>query len=1123
MRAKTPHGTTNEAKPDGRFAFTKMAMGVWGHKNGSLVYEEKFEDGRRGYIIFGQYELVVYLEASTHPEFNWPCRLDIHYGSIEHAIPSIEPGNRGAITFTLKSPPKIFRMTNQDDVHLYNGQFFDEITALLGSMAGLNVGRGPKKPDLERLCALHPSYDQTSALCMVYKLSFPNLPATVKAWAFMKDFGVAEKYLWQPLRTLMTRDTIETDYGRLDLALTTYDFGFPIQFQIMALVLEGTLTPSRMMSLLATLQSLSLNHDTNIVAQSVRRLGSQISTPTPDVEETYVDDATIRQLVTDNVLELEMIELTKHGMMEIRGYRGHLALTSKATITPTGLLLRGPDWDISNRILRKYQDYTEYFMRVTCAEEDGLSVFFDPRASQDAVYNRFTSVFVKGIKIAGRHFEFLGFSHASLREHQAWLMAPFFHDGKLIRARDVIKDLGDFDDFVCSAKCAARIGQAFSDTIFAVRVPSSAYVIETKDDIERNGRCFSDGCGTISLDLLKTVWKKLPPGRRKKRPTILQIRFRGAKGVLSLDTSLAGEQLHVRKSMTKFIAKDDWKDIEICEAAYTPLTFFLNHQFVKILEDLGVPAEQFIAVQKDACRDLELVIQHPLNAANFLEYSHSGVIARIPRLIQLLHFIGISFHADKFLTDIIEVAAMSSLRSLKYRARIPIKNARLLFGIMDETNTLQEGEVYISMYQEKNDGEPLREILVGDRVVVTRAPALHPGDVQIVKAVDVPEGNPLRALHNCIVFSQKGARDLPSQLAGGDLDGDKFHVLWDPRLMPTFTVPPADYASVPPHNLGRPVEVGDIIQFFVEFMQMDRLGQISNKHKIRADKFANGTHNADCIKLAQLASDAVDFSKSGIPANMAEIARGSDHLRPDWMASGPNLIINSMGAAELEELEEDDVDEPDNVRMLNPDKQRIRYYRSDKVLGKLYRNINEAHFFRRMKAKFQSLQPTSEALGVMHRLESYIDRETQGFLWEHHREFAEGLREFYETNMIEIMDTLRPHRGHPLTELEVVSGNILAKKERASTRHINEANQAVRDRFDRDVGAIIRSITTGEVMEEEDDDGQEELPRAIACFKVALETEGWDNQVLLRSWKYITASVCLEQLSHYRGGNLKPV
>jgi hypothetical protein len=232
-----------------------------------------------------------------------------------------------------------------------------------------------------------------------------------------------------------------------------------------------------------------------------------------------------------------------------------------------------------------------------------------------------------------------------------------------------------------------------------------------------------------------------------------------------------------------------------------------------------------------------------------------------------MHHIGLSFHTDKFLTDIVEIAAMSSLRDLKYRARIPIKKGHLLYGIMDETNTLEEGEVYIATQTLSEYDELTDCILMGDRIAVTRTPALHPGDVQLVRAVDVEHGSRLKELRNCIVFSQRGERDLPSKLSGGDLDGDLFYIIQDERLVPDFTVLPADYASEPARDLGRPVEVNDIVDFFIEFMNMDRLGVISNKHKIRADRKPRGTRDDECIMLAKLASDAVDFSKSGNPVS----------------------------------------------------------------------------------------------------------------------------------------------------------------------------------------------------------------------------------------------------------------
>lgn len=70
--------------------------------------------------------------------------------------------------------------------------------------------------------------------------------------------------------------------------------------------------------------------------------------------------------------------------------------------------------------------------------------------------------------------------------------------------------------------------------------------------------------------------------------------------------------------MTKYIANETWQALELCGAAYKPLQVFLNHQFIKILEDLGVPARNFKDVQDEALSILKRMTDHPLNAASFL-------------------------------------------------------------------------------------------------------------------------------------------------------------------------------------------------------------------------------------------------------------------------------------------------------------------------------------------------------------------------------------------------------------------------------------------------------------------------------------------------------------------------
>lgn len=67
----------------------------------------------------------------------------------------------------------------------------------------------------------------------------------------------------------------------------------------------------------------------------------------------------------------------------------------------------------------------------------------------------------------------------------------------------------------------------------------------------------------------------------------------------------------------------------------------------------------------------------------------------------------------------------------------------------------------------------MKDIFLGN-VIVAKNPCLHPGDVRVFTAVDVPE---LRnCIRDCIVFPIKGSRPHPNELSGSDLDGDQYWV-----------------------------------------------------------------------------------------------------------------------------------------------------------------------------------------------------------------------------------------------------------------------------------------------------------------------------------------------------------
>ena len=454
--------------------------------------------------------------------------------------------------------------------------------------------------------------------------------------------------------------------------------------------------------------------------------------------------------------------------------------------------------------------------------------------------------------------------------------------------------------------------------------------------------------------------------------------------MISVDTRLEGERLLLRPSMIKFESPDQ-TDIEICGSAARSLPLRLNRQFIKIMEDLQVTPEAFLDLQESAVEELRRTTFSPLKAADFLERNHVGQHAHISWLLRKLHATNLPSLEDPFIRDVVEVSTLVQLRELKHRSRIPVEEGVTLYGIMDEFNLLEEGEIYCRTDQHVVEG----------KVTITRAPALHPGDIQYATAIDVPDDSPLNSLHNCIVFSQRGSRDLPSQLSGGDLDGDLYNVIWDPRLQPKVTCSPADYPRVPALDIGRLVERSDMTDFFIQFMENDQLGRIATLHQQLADQELTGTNSENCILLANMHSTAVDFSKTGIPVDLSQLPR-SKRFRPDFMAPGPRYRIEKRGIQFLDEeaLEGMDEEEPDVVTALDPDSAQIQYYESTRVLGRLYRAIDEQNFLEELQKQSRtSSKDVDTRATLINKVWQYALRQTHLVQWAQHKDQARDIKE----------------------------------------------------------------------------------------------------------------------------------
>lgn len=794
-----------------------------------------------------------------------------------------------------------------------------DLPSLLSSL-GFN-DRSRAEPKRNRVCHLDQKHAKVVGHCLVYQLELSE-PQNLTA---LEHHPVTPLVRYDLAPGPIHAESSDVSMRALKDQLIDYtrtaELPFDIMYQLQSLAWNAYLEPRTVSALAKKLKNvykrdkISISGTQRVTAQALQRLRKELDWPLPFGDPSVFRVESILTYLMEKQKEIR--QETATGRKSKPPTRQ--ALVYRITVTPTRITLHGPELEAKNRILRKFEDRHEFFARVQFCDENGQNLFFNGKIDHSKIFERYKRVLDQGIQVAGRVYSFLGFSNSSLRSHSCWFSAPFVdRDGKHQSYNVILRELGDFSSIRSPARLAARIGQAFSETPYSVSLVERD-IVKTIPDVESSGksRVFSDGVGTISQEIVHRIWDVLPI--TKAAPTAFQIRLQGAKGMLALDSRLPASLplVRLRPSMIKFPSQER-KVLEICDTASKPIPLYLNRQMIKILEDMGVKDAWFFKMQGIMLSQLRAVTDSTYNVARFLKQQNVGEALRLHRLFRQLENMGIDYRKDPFLTSVVEASLLRELRLLKHKARIRIGDGGVtLFGIMDETGYLKEGEVHVSYDMMNSRFSPPPE--EGAKLVVTRSPALHPGDIQLAVQKIPPEGHPLRQHHNVIVFSQHGERDLPSQLSGGDLDGDIYNVIWDVEAMPLRVFEPADYPRVAPLELGRKVRAlslswlhmtnqsfcalgreGRHLEFFhrvheagsprysfypspsLRFDDNPRLplGVIATRHMILADQRELGTLDQDCLKLAELHSLAADYPKSGRAASLASLPR-APRYRPD--------------------------------------------------------------------------------------------------------------------------------------------------------------------------------------------------------------------------------------------------
>ncbi len=823
-------------------------------------------------------------------------------------VHEITTDQKRVFLISLDAPPNFYRRTGQvEETHEQSGTFWKEFdswyrqTDIVYSpkdlrSAPLTLKKSRSIIDIGRWTTYRLVFDRSKNDEQKYhtvRSALRDYNIEIVAFENFRLLNDPEPAVWGYINRSIRKST--KDYGLLrELADDTVPhLSFPVRYQLEVCISQGCL------------------NEHNLTKEFVDKLAGMDEVKAKDVLE-YVAGQKRRWY---NPMELFDIKIIR-GSASRAEIPHYCAYTRSAVVTPTTVYFSTPTVETSNRVVRQYIEHADRFLRVRFSDEKYQGrINSTDKETMNEVFTRIKRTMINGISIGDRHFEFLAFGNSQFREHGAYFFAPLPH----LTAQDIRTWMGYFKDIKIVAKHAARLGQCFSTTraIHGTRIE-----IRETQDVVRNGFTFTDGVGKISKFLAQLIASELHITTTSGDvPSVFQFRLGGCKGVLAVSPDAKMQEIHIRPSQYKFPAIHNGLEI-IRWSQFAAAT--LNRQLILVLSALGVGDEVFERKLKEMLMNLQLAMTDEKMALHLLQKYIDPNQMTMTVAAMLLE--GFQRTKEPFVMSLLQLWRAWSIKYLKEKAKILVEKGAFLFGCVDETATLkgyfedapQPGpdasyndrveslpEIFLQISARKPGGRPT---IIEGPCMLARNPSLHPGDIRMVKAVNVPA---LWHLKDVVVLPQTGDRDVAGMCSGGDLDGDDYLVIWDHEMYPKeWDYKPMDYTPPNPISVDREVTVNDITNFFVTYMKNDRLPTIAHAHLALGDYMDLGVKDEKCLKLASLHSMAVDYVKTGQPAQMPS------ELKPRrW---------------------------PHFMEKVHKPKEQI--YISQKVLGKLYDQVERIDF-----------------------------------------------------------------------------------------------------------------------------------------------------------------------------------
>ncbi|KAK0490935.1 RNA dependent RNA polymerase-domain-containing protein [Armillaria novae-zelandiae] len=728
---------------------------------------------------------------------------------------------------------------------------------------------------------------------------------------------------------------------RYHVCFQTRNLEYGIQYEIARLVSTGAIEYSDILiDVLNQLKGKSNYDGVPLVAQALMQVTSTVIGGT-----AFSKEKEAKNPWKELDLEEEALKKDPNGCLGFNegdeswyggkvNFRGKLKKTFAKGSSPSfKIVLEKAELGPSNRFARKFGSKSFLRVKVTkeCLsyEKDLVSFFKHPFILNGFVFRAFyekdksvflfmTNEVVEGSQISPQRFRP---GRISLVDFLDW------HN-------PIIKNTSQ-----TMTKWSARFALGLSNSAPGILLETKQ-IMQINDVVSSKGSDMTDGAGLINKVALLKLKKKFD---WDDWPTAIQCRINGNKGLLYHDTSDVRDEpcVWIRPSQTKIqypaLLDPAHRIIDVLRSSRTRVSCQLSAEVIINLSHNGVPASAFETLLQ---KGLEDNVVTPLmtwdgqdamlnlwstlckrggvmtaraarretsmsrvkgygdwQAEDYADDDEDGErstawwndeVSGCPSVLEetVMYLLDAGFTPKNcaVLKDKLHKIIKSAIDNYVRSYRIDVPMSVTAFIVPDEDGELQEGEVFFKSSRRNMIGPDGLEtdMVLGD-VLLTRHPCKLPTDVVKWRCVDKPN---LRNRTDVIILSVKGFHRAAEILAGGDYDGDKAVLIFQPELVKPF-VNPSFALSLPPNDLEKDLEtttnekvaaflvrvpresvstaeyIHEVQEFLLRGLTgISVVGAYSNMHDFSA--YTKGYDHPETLRLAHMFSLVLDGAKTGL-------------------------------------------------------------------------------------------------------------------------------------------------------------------------------------------------------------------------------------------------------------------